>query len=83
MNNDVLMGQVQTVLGPIDPEDLGVTMTHEHLLSSFEGVLAAPEEASRMAQYEAPLSMDLLGQFYHGQADNSSNSKLLVHPHHH
>ena len=76
MNNEVSMGQVQTVLGPIDPEDLGVTMTHEHLLSSFEGVLAAPEEASRRAQYEAPLSMDLLGQFYHGQADNSSNFKL-------
>ena len=76
MSGGSLVGKVLTVLGPIEPEDLGVTMTHEHLLSSFEGVLEAPEEASRRAQYEAPLSMDLLGQFYHGQTDNMSNFKL-------
>ena len=76
MKNESLVGKVQTVLGPIEPESLGVTMTHEHLLSTFEEVLASPEEASRRALYEAPLSMDLLGQFYHGQADNKSNFKL-------
>ena len=76
MNDEGRVGKVQTVLGPIEPEDLGVTITHEHLLSSFEGVLAAPTEASRKAQFEALLSMDLLGQFYHGQAENSSNFKL-------
>lgn len=76
MNSEGLAGKVQTVLGPIEPEGLGVTMTHEHLMSSFEGVLEAPEEASQRAQYKAPLSIDLLGQFYHGQADNSSNFKL-------
>ena len=76
MSGEGLVGKVQTVLGPIGPEALGVTMTHEHLLSSFEGVLEAPAEASRRTQFEAPLSMDLLGQFYHGQADNRSNFKL-------
>ena len=25
-------GKVQTVLGLIDPQDLGMTLTHEHLL---------------------------------------------------
>ncbi len=76
MNGVSLVGKVQTVLGPIEPEALGVTMTHEHLLSSFEGVLDAPEEASRKAQHDAQLSMDLLGQFYHGQAENTHNYKL-------
>ena len=76
MNGDSQVGKVQTVLGAIEPESLGVTMTHEHLLSTFEEVLASPEEASRRALYEAPLSMDLLGQFYHGQAENKSNFKL-------
>ena len=32
MSGVSLAGKVQTVLGPIDPEDLGVTMTHEHVI---------------------------------------------------
>ena len=76
MNGVSLAGKVQTVLGPIEPEELGVTMTHEHLLSSFEGVLDTPEEASRKAEHEAPIGMDLLGWFYHGQAENTQNFKL-------
>ena len=32
MNRNDLSGKVQTVLGPIEPEDLGITLTHEHLL---------------------------------------------------
>lgn len=31
-----LTGKVQTVLGPVDPERLGRTLTHEHLTMSFE-----------------------------------------------
>lgn len=31
-----LSGKVQTVLGLIDPEQLGRTMTHEHLTMTFE-----------------------------------------------
>ena len=31
-----LSGKVQTVLGLLDPEQLGRTMTHEHLTMSFE-----------------------------------------------
>lgn len=31
-----LSGKVQTVLGLVDPEQLGRTMTHEHLTMSFE-----------------------------------------------
>lgn len=76
MNGEVTAGKVQTVLGAIEPEALGVTMTHEHLLSSFEGALNAPEEASRKGEYEAPLCIDALGRLYHGQGDNKDNSRL-------
>ncbi|CAB1317280.1 unnamed protein product, partial [Coregonus sp. 'balchen'] len=31
-----LSGKVQTVLGPIEPDQLGRTMTHEHLTMTFE-----------------------------------------------
>ena len=30
-----LEGKVQTVLGTIEPEDLGITLYHEHLLTSL------------------------------------------------
>jgi len=32
MNGAELKGKVQTVLGLIPPEELGITMTHEHLM---------------------------------------------------
>ena len=76
MGSVSLAGKVQTVLGPIAPEDLGVTMTHEHLLSSFDGVSEVPVEASERGKYEAPFSIDILGWIHHGQGANKDNSKL-------
>ncbi len=32
-----LSGRVQTVLGTIDPSEMGVTITHEHLVIEMEG----------------------------------------------
>ena len=37
MKQTELVGKVQTVLGLIDAESLGVTSTHEHLLSDMSG----------------------------------------------
>ena len=34
-NRRARAGEVQTVLGPIAPDDLGPTLTHEHLLSDI------------------------------------------------
>ena len=36
-----------TVLGPADPEKLGPTITHEHLLIDFRVVFQPPAEASQ------------------------------------
>ena len=58
--------QIQTVLGPIAPEHLGVTLTHEHLLNDL---LAVPEEnqsshsmayklvADKRSRWEEPISL--------------------------
>ena len=54
-------GQVQTVLGPVDPDSLGVTHTHEHLLSDQACYLAVPDEASERSWIQAPFSMDRRG----------------------
>ncbi len=69
-------GRVQTVLGPINPGDLGPTMTHEHILGSFDGVFPVPEEASYRGRYEAPFSLGILGWIHHGRWPNSDNAKL-------
>lgn len=41
-------GKVQTVLGPIDPENVGFTLPHEHLLCDLFKTSAVPED---MAHY--------------------------------
>ena len=40
--------KIQTVLGPIDPEKLGVTLFHEHLIADFMCWWLAPSEASKL-----------------------------------
>ena len=32
MANQNQVGKVQTVTGPVDPAEMGITLTHEHLL---------------------------------------------------
>ncbi len=43
------MAQVITVAGAISPEELGVTMSHTHVLDSFLCYHVPPQEASRIA----------------------------------
>ena len=76
MNGVSLAGKVQTVLGLIDPEDLGVTMTHEHVLGSFDGVFGVPEGASQNGKYEAAFNLEVLGWIHHGRGVNKNNSRL-------
>jgi phosphotriesterase-related protein len=47
-------GHVMTVLGPIPVEDLGVTLTHEHILSDVGCVASEPDEASRKDLFNRP-----------------------------
>lgn len=41
-----LSGTVLTALGPIDPDSLGVTLTHERLLIDLECYFESSEEAN-------------------------------------
>jgi phosphotriesterase-related protein len=75
--NTSLVGRVQTVLGPIPAERLGVTTTHEHLLVDLSGLQKPPVEASRRAKFYAPVTMELLGSFNYGGQTNLDNSRLL------
>jgi phosphotriesterase-related protein len=68
---------IQTVLGPIPGDRLGVTSTHEHLLVDLSGLQKVPVEASRRAKFYAPVTMDLLGSINFGGQTNLDNSRLL------
>ena len=46
MANTIAKGMAQTVLGPIAPEDLGMTDPHEHLLLDFSFAFKPPPEAT-------------------------------------
>jgi len=58
----VQSGQVMTVLGPVPVEDLGITLTHEHILSDFGCNGPEPEEASRKHLFHQPVTMQILGE---------------------
>jgi phosphotriesterase-related protein len=56
-----LSGKVQTVLGPIEPTALGVTMTHEHLLITLGCVFRELTEASDRGRAHQPITLENLG----------------------
>lgn len=55
-----LRGKIQTVLGAISPEALGITLPHEHLISDFRMWCREPEEASERGMVNHPVTVDIL-----------------------
>ena len=72
-----MTGSVQTVLGPVSPGDLGVTLTHEHLLIDLGFFRQPPPEASLRARFAEPVSLSLLGLLKQTGAVNVDNGRLL------
>ena len=66
-------GQVQTVLGAISTEAMGITLPHEHLLIDFKVMFAEPEAASDKGRAAEPVSLANLGwvrQNFNANLDN-------------
>ncbi len=57
-----MTGKVQTVLGLINPSELGVTLTHEHIVFAQGCLRRTPEEASRRWYADRPFTMDMVGK---------------------
>jgi phosphotriesterase-related protein len=53
--------KVMTVCGPISPDDLGITMSHDHLLINASCYWREPEEGSKIPLAYAPVSIEILG----------------------
>lgn len=70
-----LSGKVQTVLGPVDPEQLGRTMTHEHLTMSFECCYFPPAPGDEAVAAD-PFQMQHM--YWLRQNPYSSHENLLL-----
>jgi phosphotriesterase-related protein len=54
------MKKIMTVRGPVDPEEVGVTMMHEHIVIDLSCNFVEPLEASIRAQMHDPVTPDKL-----------------------
>jgi phosphotriesterase-related protein len=71
-----MAGKVQTVLGPIAPEELGITLMHEHILIRMGHVARPPSEPARRAAYFAPLCLETVSRIRFGGIANQDNCEL-------
>jgi phosphotriesterase-related protein len=68
---------VQTVLGIIPAAELGITLTHEHLLCDLQAVnFAEPAEPAERALAYAPISLDMAGWLQLNWANHLDNLVL-------
>lgn len=60
MDRVKLKGKIQTVLGLIEPGELGITLPHEHLVSDGSCWFVEPASATEKAMAHHPVTLDLL-----------------------
>jgi phosphotriesterase-related protein len=77
MPKTLLSGKAQTVLGPADGDDLGITLPHEHLLIDFKVMFKEPDPAADKGRALAPVSMGNLGWIRQNFSSNLDNLRLL------
>jgi phosphotriesterase-related protein len=64
---------IRTVLGDVEPERIGITLPHEHLLIDFKVMFAEPAAASDRGRAWEPVSLANLGwvrQHFNANLDN-------------
>jgi phosphotriesterase-related protein len=72
-----LRGQIQTVLGAVAPDAIGITLPHEHLLIDFKVMFAEPAAAADKARAQEPVSLANLGWVRQNFNANLDNLRLL------
>jgi len=71
-----MVGKAQTVLGPIDADSLGITLTHEHLLHDSTFLFVEPTEAGEKVLAHQPVSLGNLNWVLHHLFSNLDNLRL-------
>lgn len=70
------MARVETVRGPISPDELGVTLPHEHLLAELTVWWVEPTECSKLNLVDAPITLDILHMLRRDASFSRENLKL-------
>ncbi len=65
-----------TVLGPLAPEQLGVTLPHEHVLCDITCLCPPPQDENRREFLERPVEMGILGLIRRDPLFNRDNCLL-------
>lgn len=71
-----LTGKVQTVLGPIDADTLGVTLPHEHLMVDSSCYFTEPNLATEKTLAYQPVTLENLSWIKYNLSSNLDNMKL-------
>lgn len=71
-----MQGKVMTVLGAIDPQDLGTTLTHEHLLIDLRVWSQEPRDEEKQALVHTPVDLSTLGAIRRDPLLNLDNCVL-------
>ena len=64
MKRSDIEGKALTVLGLVNPEDLGITLAHEHILLDITALFSEPEEATERRMAYEPVSVENLNWVY-------------------
>jgi phosphotriesterase-related protein len=73
-----LAGKILTVAGPMDPEDLGQTIMHEHIFIDFQNPVARAtiSRATDIGLHLAPVGLDILSDVRFRRIPNRDNLYL-------
>ncbi len=71
-----MAGKVNTVLGVVDADDIGITLTHEHILLDFTCEFIEPKEAGLHKLAHAPVSIENLSWLRHNVYNSLDNQRL-------
>ncbi len=69
--------KAQTVLGLVHPDELGITLPHEHLLVDAKILFSEPQEAELKKRAFEPVSIDNISWINYNQYSNLDNVRLL------
>ncbi|MCH8863823.1 MAG: phosphotriesterase-related protein [Chloroflexi bacterium] len=74
-------GKAMTVLGPIEGQELGVTLPHEHLIMEHATAnYNEPEDENDRVKAHQPVSLELLHWLSYHRSQNVDNLELLDEP---
>ena len=76
MNKEMLKGKIQTVIGLINPEDLGFTLMHEHILTDLSVFFSMPKEVTLREIATQPLSLSNLHIVRYKPMSNLDNCRF-------